>query len=468
MKQTSPSLTRRRFLKSGAVSLAPLLVSARALGLDGNVSASNRTTVGLIGIGCLGRGHLGNIANNPNVEVLGISDVDQWRLDNGMNIVKNAYKSRTGSDKYRACVPHHDFLDLLARPEIDAVMIVMGDRWHSPAVKLAVQAGKDVFVEKPCALTVDECMTLSQAVRANRRISQVGLQQRSDAYFQYACELVREGRLEKISHVYVVHGSCSREVELPAEPVPPTLDWERWLGPCPWRPWNHRFHYLGYPKNVVPWSFCRDFGNGGIADGGVHAWDVVNWGLQMEYLPGPDPIPGHICVEGKMRKTPQFNSPLEVIPAGTSDQYNYTTFKFPNGITAQIVNSRIDNRVDRLVPSLEGEPVEPFGAIFLGEKGWISVGRRNYLRASSPELIAEGPRRFSENHPYNFIDCVRSRREPNCPIERGCEATLCSTIGSMAVWLNRPLVWDLNKKVFIGDDEANRLRRRTPRGDWIV
>lgn len=473
--------TRRDFLLSTAVA-APLFASASALGLDGSAAPSDRTTACLVGIGCLGRSHLGNLVNHPKVEVLGICDVDQWRLENGREIVKKGYAARNRSELLDSCIAHHDFPEMFARNEIDAAVVVMGDRWHSPAVKLATAFGKDVFVEKPCALTVDECLELSEPVRARRRVVQIGLQQRSDATFQYACRTVRGGRLGRISHVYVVHDHFSTEVDLPAEPVPPTLDWERWLGPCPLRPWNHRFHHLGFPKNVVPWSFCRDFGNGGIADGGVHAWDIVNWGLGMEYLPGPDAAPGKIRVEGTLRDAPVFDRPLEIVPRGTSEKYHFMTFLYPgcggttpggvpvnpDGVVAQIVHGRVDSRADFCPPNLENEPVQPFGAIFVGERGWISVGRQGYLKASDPELIADRTSTGSENHLWNFIESLRVREEPNCPVERGCEATLMSTLGSLAGWLGRTLRWDLNERQFLVDAEATRCRRRTPRGDWQI
>lgn len=460
------SQSRRQFLiRAGLAISAPIVLPGRVLGLEGAVSPSNKTTAALVGVGCLGRGHLNNLAHLANVELLGISDVDQWRLNDGDQIVKKAAEEQK---KTNSCKLYHDFPELLERADVDAMVYVMGDRWHATVAKMTARKGKDVFVEKPCALTVDECMSISEVVRANRRICQVGLQQRSDRCFNIACNLVRSGRLGKISHVYVVHESFSREVDLPSEPIPATLDWERWLGPCPWRGFNHRFHYLGFPKNVVPWEFVRDFGNGGIASGGVHAWDVVNWGLGMEYLPGPCYKPGTMSVEGKTKPIPQFPAPLEVYPIGTSDKYKRVTFKFPNGVVAQIVHGRIDQNADYVPPGADGLPVQSFGAFFVGEKGWIHVGRRNFLKASDPALLADAPEFVSCNHLGDFIESVRTRKEPNCPIERGCEATLMTTIGSMAQWLERPLFWDYNKQEFVNDSEANRLRKRTPRGNWVV
>ena len=275
---------RRAFLRQTVIpalaSLAPSVISRTALGLGDAAAPSNRITLGFIGIGCMGQGHLAHLLTYPDVQVVAVCDVDTWRRENAQQVVDEAYAARRTAGDYAGCVGYVDFRDLLARDDIDAVVIAMGDRWHAVATVMAAEAGKDIYVEKPVSLRIAETRAMVEAVRRHGRVCQVGLQQRSAPEFRLATQLVRDGALGRIRRIYTIHNSVSSDVDLPAEPTPETLDWDRWIGPSPWRPFNHRLHYLGTPLNVVPWEFVRDFGGGGLTSGAVHALDVVQWALE--------------------------------------------------------------------------------------------------------------------------------------------------------------------------------------------
>ena len=263
--------------------LAPMYCFANGLGTGGRVAApSDRITLGFIGIGCMGQGHLAHLLTFPDVQVAAVCDVDTWRRENAQRVVDEAYASRRAAGDYQGCAAYVDFREILARDDIDAVVIALGDRWHAVATVMAAEAGKDIYVEKPVSLRIAEARAMVEAVRRHGRICQVGLQQRSAPEFQLAAKLVREGALGRIQRIYTIHNNVSVDIDLPAEPTPDTLDWDRWIGPSPWRPFNHRLHYLGQPLNVVPWEFVRDFGGGGLTSGAVHALDVVQWALDKD------------------------------------------------------------------------------------------------------------------------------------------------------------------------------------------
>jgi predicted dehydrogenase len=307
---------RHAFLRElGALAVAPWVVPAAALGRDGHVAPSNRITLGFIGVGFMGqRHHLSRFVEYPEAQVLAVCDVDRWRREHAQATVETAYPAQRTAGTYRACAAYNDLRELLAREDIDAVVIATGERWHGPATVLAAEAGKDIFVEKPTSLTIDESLVMVQAVRRCGRVCQTGLYQRSAEEFQLACRLVREGTLGKIERIYVIMSGTSSEVELPAEAVPDGLDWDLWLGPAPWRPFNKRFHQYGESKGVVPWSFCRDFGGGSLTSNTVHAFDVVQWALGMDE-----------------------SGPLEIVPPETG-LYPDLTFKYPGGVLVHVVD----------------------------------------------------------------------------------------------------------------------------------
>ncbi len=437
--------TRRHALTiaAGGAIAAPFAVRSALSGAEGAAAPSDRIGLGFIGIGRMGQGHLGLLLRYPEVQVRGVCDVDPIRRGNAKAAVDGAYGA--GSD----CAAYNDLRELLARSDIDAVLIATGDRWHVPASVLAMKAGKDVYCEKPVSLTIRESRVLREVAARYGRVFQTGLQQRTTLEFRRACDLVQRGRLGKITHVYVCFPGTVEEVNLPAEPVPEGLDWNLWLGPAPWRPFNHRYHEYGQPKNVVPWHFCPDFGSGNLTSNAVHAFDVVQWGLGMDE-----------------------SGPVEVTPPGVGGMPSLT-YKYASGAVLQ-VEWKLDPQKHFVPPGWDAAtPIQAFGAVFVGEAGWIHVGREGYLKSHPEAILAEdtgGPKegRPVLDHHKNWLECIRSRRRTACDAAAGGRSAIVAHLGGIAHWTRRSLAWDPAKEEFINDDEANRLRSRPMREPWRV
>ncbi len=446
-------LNRRQLLKTaasaGGAVAAPFFVRSAALGEEGSAAPSERITLGLIGIGRVGRGHLRVFLEQPDVQIVAVCEVDRWRRENAKSQVEQTYAAAAKSGQYRGCAAYNDLRELLARDDIDAVLIAIGDRWHAAASVLAAQAGKDIYCEKPLSLTIREARVMADVARRYERVFQTGLQQRSTPEFQKACELVLQGRLGKLKIVYVNFPGTNENVNLPPEPVPEGLDWDLWLGPAPWRPFNSRFHEYGHSMRVVPWHFCRDFGGQNLTSNAVHNLDVVQWGLGMD-----------------------DSGPVEIIPPETG-KVPSLTYKYGNGVLVQ-VDWKLDKE-KHFVP--EGwnvdTKIENFGAVFVGEGGWIHVGRQGYLRSYPEEIVADWAGRPENTRPIpyhhrNWLDCIRTRQRPACDVAIGARSTMVSHLGGIAHWTGRALKWDPVKEEFIGDEEANRLRSRAMRQPWRI
>jgi len=403
--------------------------------------------MGFIGIGRMGQGHLRCFLDYPEVQVVAVCDVDRWRRENAKAAAETAYA--TAASGYKGCTAYNDLRELLAREDVDAVVVATGDRWHVPASVLAANAGKDIYCEKPMSLTIREARVMIETVRRHGRVFQTGLQQRSTPEFRVACDLVRKGRIGRVKIVYVNFPGTCDYVDLPAEPVPDGLDWDLWLGPAPWRPFNRRFHQYGQPEGVVPWHFCRDFGGGNLTSNAVHAFDVVQWGLGMD-----------------------GSGPVEIIPPETKEVPSLT-YKYGNGVLVQ-VDWRLDSQKHFVPQGWDvATPIQNFGALFVGEEGWIHVGREGYLRswpegiaAASPVEIERG--RPVPDHHHDWLACIRTRERPACDVAIGGGSTIVSHLGCIAHWTGRALKWDPVKEDFPGDDEANRLRSRAMREPWRI
>ena len=433
MKETPKSqadprgVSRRSFLTGAAAAAAlPAVIPASALGKDGATAPSNRIGMGFIGVGGQGSGHVRNFLRMNDVQVLAVCD---------------PYKSKCAKNKarvekrYKPCATYQDFRKLLVRDDVDAVLIASPENWHALHAIHAVKAGKDVYCEKALSLTVTEGRALCKAVRRYARVLQVGTQQRSDARFRMACELARNGYLGKVHTIKVGVPGGRKLPNVKAKDAPPDIDYNMWLGPARWTPYNDL-------KCSFNWYFISDYCAGWIQSWGVHHVDIALWGE-------PKLRKGRVTVEG----TAKFPDD------GLAD----TSITWQTKITA-------DNGTVLSFCS-NGVPDHPQGCRFIGDKGSVLV-RRGRIQAQPASLLktimkpADQRLYVSPNHARNFIECIRTRRDPAAPVEAGHLATTTTLIADIATRLRKKLTFDWATETFIKDDAANKMLARSMRAPW--
>ena len=420
-------IARREFLgrslgAAGAAAL-PSIISARALGREGAAAPSERIVLGAIGIGPRGRHDLGCMLDEPDVQFVAICDVQAQRRED----VKRMADAKYGN---KDCAMYRDFYELLARPDIDAVLIATGDRWHAPASILAAKAGKEIYSEKPCGVTIGLCQALDDTIRRYGRVFQAGTQRRSVSNFQAAVRLAQSGKLGKLK---TVHASIYTLRVLydwqPAEPEPPkdVVDWDRWLGPAPWRPYNHRYVAGG-------WRGYFDFDSGAtLHDWGAHTVDLCQWANQAD-----------------------GTAPVEYEADGGTIYARYA-----NGV-------KLVMRPDGWL-KLGSCPVR-----FEGDEGWVETGDSGLIEVYPASLRSElkplhrAGGLSAAQHVRNFFDCVKSGALPaaNSGVMRSSH--IACHAAALAWLLKRKLAFDPVKEEFVGDDEANRMRSRAMREPWKV
>jgi hypothetical protein len=458
----SRRITRRNFLAgaamaSGAVAV-PGIIPSHVWAAQGNAAPSGRINVGLIGHGCMGNGHLHRLAGDPTIQVQGVCDVDRTRREEGKRRVEEICAARSNAASYQGCTAYNDYREMLARPDIDAVVIATPDHWHAMLSIHAMEAGKDVYCEKPVSVTVYEGRRLVEVARRYGRIFQTGTQYRSISTIRAVCNFVRGGGLGKVKSVFTLWGKVGahlgvdsyipEDFALPAEAVPDGLDWDLWVGPAPWQPYNSAYHRNPIP-GVVPWAFHESFGAGAITWYHSHAADVIQYALGMEN-----------------------SGPVEIIPPGQG-QFPTLTCRYANGTLLHLVdNWGMVKDVYKAVPAtarLAGN----FGGIFVGEQGWVtSMSTGGPIEGGPDEMfdrmkLATREVNIGDNdHHENWFDCVRTRRQPSCSEEIGHRGASLGHLSIIGYKLARPLTWDPEKEVFPSDSEANRLLGRATRSPW--
>lgn len=461
-RTVSPGITRRAFLdrtgRASAMVALPWIVPASAMSAQTSAMPSERITVGLIGHGAMGQGHLRRLAGDREVQVLAVCDVDRARRDEAKRIVEETYAARKPDGKYEGCTAYNDYRELLARPDLDAVVIVTPDHWHSLQAIHAVEAGKDVYCEKPISLTVPQGRQLVETVRRYGRIFQTGTQYRSIPAIRKVCEFVRAGGLGKIKSVFTLWGKIGRRLgvdsyvplpfALPAEPVPDGLDWDLWVGPAPWQPYNNALHRNPSP-GVVPWAFHEDFGAAAVTWYHSHAADVIQYALGVEN-----------------------SGPVEFIHP-SSGVYPTLTCRYANGTLLHLVdNWDMVKNVYQAVPA-DARLAGNFGGVFVGERGWVtSMTTGGRIEGSPEEIFTEMKLTNREanpggnNHHANWFECIRTRRPTSCGEEIGHRGAALGHLTIIAYQLQRSLKWDPVAEEFPGDDAANRLLGRALRSPW--
>ncbi len=432
-------INRRQFLKKTAVAVAlPYIIPSSALGVGGAVAPSNRITVGCIGVGRMGTDDMRELLGFEEVQVLAVCDVDANRRETAKKLVEDRYAGDRASGVYQGCALYNDYRELLARDDIDAVSIVTPDHWHALPAIAAAKAGKDIFLQKPLTLAIEEGRVLSDTVRRYGRVFQTGSQQRSDQRFRFACELARNERIGKLHTVKVGFGTdppCGIE---PPMPVPEELDYNFWLGPAPWKPYTEkRVHpQKGYGR--PGWLRISDYGSGMMTGWGSHHLDQAQWGMGAEYT-GPVEIVGR--GEYPREGLWDVHGPFDL-------EYTYA-----DGVRVLCSNK------------YRG------GITFEGTDGWVWV-TRGAMDAQPKSLLTTiiGPGEIhlyeSKNHKGNFLECIRSQSETVAPVEIAHRSCTTCILGDMAMRLERKLRWDPARERFVDDPEADRLLNRPMRAPW--
>ncbi|HUY31298.1 MAG TPA: Gfo/Idh/MocA family oxidoreductase [Pirellulales bacterium] len=409
-------------LSAGATVMAPQIIPSSALGLDGAVAPSERIVVGGIGIGNRGTYDLGCFLEQKDVQFVAVCDVKEARRVAVKKMVDEKYGNQN-------CDTYRDFRELLDRADIDAVLIATGPNWHATAAINAAKAGKDMYCEKPCTKNIAQSLALAETMRRTGRVFQAGTQRRNLPHFAFACELARTGKLGKLKTVYAHPAGMQAMTSgwLPPEPEPPkeVVDWDMYLGPAAWRPFNHLL--------LDGFNFEKGGGlvGGGVLEWGSHCVDLCQWAV------GDDRA-----------------APVEYYPPSDGRMV-----------------SRYANGVELVLRETGWLPLGSCPVRFEGETGWVETGDSGKLVLSSPALLAGRTVAEIDGYPAtfhvrDFLDCVKSRSQPKGNAEAACYAHIACHAANIALYLGRPLTYDPTKHEFVGDEQANRLRSEALREPW--
>jgi predicted dehydrogenase len=428
-------ITRRDFLGSSLIGVAGLTILPSCEGINRFFSANDTINLGFIGMGQQAMHLLNGFLAIEGVQVIAgcdVYEVKRQRFEKRVNEFYSKAKKKIEIKTYE------NYQDLLANKQVDAVVIASPDHWHALMAIDACKAGKDVYLEKPLTFTIKEGQALTKAVRDNKRILAVGSQQRSDANFQLATQLAREGKIGVIEKINAHVGAPPTPYNLPEQPVPAGLNWDLWLGPNPYLHYNEE---LNPPISLNPdkdeqfwggWRWYKEVGGGFTTDWGAHMFDVAQWGIGMDR-----------------------SGPVEIIPAGYQDT-KYLTFKYSNGI---ILTEEPFNEMTK-------------GVKFWGSNGWIEISR-DHFTASDPALLivkkeGAGPYETGMSHLQNFIDSLRNRKDPVVPVEVGHSSCTVCNLGNIAYELMRPVAWNPETQTFVNDAEAEKFFHRTYREGYSL
>ncbi len=438
MMETNP-VPRRRFLQQAAAALAfPTIIPARALGRDGHLPPSERVTLGLIGCGDFGRNqHLMKLQlPNARLDVAAVCDVNGQHVEYARQYVMR-YGKRPSCDGYR------DFRELLARKDLDAVAIVVPDHWHALMARAAMEAGKDVYCEKPLTFAIDEGKQLVRTARNYGTVFQTGSQQRSDAhYFGQVESVARSGKIGSVKRIILpINGGMKQCAWVPAEAPPADLDWNFWLGPAPW---------ADYDKERSGYNFrwFSAYSGGKITDAGAH-----NTTVALRVIGADDSGPTHVEATGSL---------LTGGPYDCVGEFE-ARFRFGHHKDIEVI--------------FTSKPVAEhtsWGIQVEGSDGWVAASRTTIL-ASDPSLITppQGDQKelflgSYRAHYDNWIDCIKSRERPAADVEAGHRAVTLCHLTNIAVRLGRPLQWDPVAEDFVNDAAASRHLSRPMRAPWLL
>ena len=457
-QQKKKGMSRRSYLKKSALAASgviavPTIVPASVFGKN---APSNKITVGQIGCGRIARGHdLPGVMQYDVARVVAVADVDMKRAKEGKELVEKWYKENRGSEKMVDVAVYQDYREMLLDDAIDAVVISTPDHWHAQPAMEAAMAGKDVYLQKPTSLTVAEGRAMADMIKEKGIILQVGTQQRSSDQFRIAAELVRNGRIGKLHTVRIGLPGDPPGPEVPEMPIPENLDYDMWLGSTPEAYYTEtRVHpQEGYSR--PGWLRCEQFGAGMITGWGQHHIDSAHWGMDTEYS---GPIAVEAIAEFPRSGLWDVHGDFMVKATYENDIMMFISGGYTNGIRYE------------------------------GTDGWIFVSRGNYQATASDPVAAEASAKAldasdrsiltseigeNEIHLYksdeqhgNWLDCIKSRKQPISPAEIGHRTCTACLISHIAMKLDRKLMWDPQTEKFENDAEANAMLSRPQRAPW--
>ena len=430
-KKNSPTTnpSRRRFIKNSLkAGMAITIIPRFVMGGRGFTAPSDQISLGFIGTGKQARGLANSFA--PLTKIIAGADVDSQKLDLFSTRVQKKYAEINSQTSNNGIAKVADFREMLERKDIDAIVVATPDHWHAVATIMAANAHKHVYCEKPMAHSVEEGRAMVNAVNKNNVTFQTGSMQRSWVNFRHACELVRNGYIGEVMEVLVNVGGPAIPYNLTEQPVPANLNWDRWVGPAPFKPFNAE---LSPPveKDIFPnRRNYKEYGGGSISDWGAHMFDIAQWGLDMDQ-----------------------SGPVKIFPPD-GKEHKSLTMLYENGILLK-----------------HQDFGRGFGVKFIGTKGVLNISRE-YIDSDPVKIVSAEikPNEIhlykSDNHYTDWLDAIKNKTQPICPVETGHRTSSVCCITNIAYWLKRPLEWDPKKEQFKNDAEANSLVKATIRGDW--
>lgn len=435
----SNNYTRRRFLRQAALtgvsaSIFPAILRAA------ETPANEQITLGFVGMGTQNRGLLGGFLRHSSTRVLAVCDVDTTRRENARKMTESYYAQSNPGDRYKGCATYNDFRELVARKDIDGVVVATPDHWHALASIAATEAGKDVYCEKPMNHTILEGRAMVNSVRKNNRVFQVGSMQRSSREFRAACELVRNGAIGKLDKVDVLIGGPPVPCDLPAETEEAGLDWNLWLGPAPQRPYNSVLSPRGVHKHFPEWRHYREYGGGGVCDWGAHHFDIAHWALGFD-----------------------DSGPVEIIPPAEKGAQSGARVLYANGVE---ITHRSGN-----------------GITFYGDKGKIYVNRGKFelwlgqeqkakdmadIKQTLADLLPTNAVRLydSYDHLGDWLKSMKSRKPPICDVEIGARTAAVCNLVNLAYFSGQTLKWDPAREQFRDGTGDPKWLTREYRSPW--
>ena len=429
MRKNISQSNRRQFLKNTLQASAAFTIIPRfVMGGKKFTAPSDQISLGFIGTGKQARGLAESFA--PLAKIIAGAEVDSQKLALFKNVVEKNYAKIQKQTTYKAITEYADFREMLLRKDIDAIIVVTPDHWHAVASIMSANAGKHVYCEKPLGHSVEEGRAMVTAMNKNKVILQTGSMQRSWVDFRHACELVRNGYVGDIKEVLVNVGTAAIPDYLLQETIPQNLNWNMWVGPAPFKPFNSE---LSPPveKDIFPnWRNYKEYGGGILSDWGAHMFDIAQWGLGMDK-----------------------SGPVKLFPPD-GKEHKYLTMIYENGV---IMKHQDFGR--------------GFGVRFIGTKGKLDISR-DFID-SDPVNIATAEIKPNEIHLYksddhyqDWLDAIKNNKQPICDAETGHRTSSVCAIANITYWLNRPLQWNPVTEQFLNDAEANLFVKANIHGEW--